>query len=153
MSHFLNFNPFSSTRSWLWQAIIGDLSIYAQTILSTSMMEGRRQMLVATKSLLFHSRLTVSVNKIHASPKYQIHTCQGHANFSCIIPIPNHCNTQPSRDEQLLVTWSGPWPGRLGKLSVWMTFQNLPCQMAMSVDVQTCTIGTGSEIPSLWFVS
>lgn len=50
------------------------------------MMEVRMQMLTAINSLLFHSRLTLSANRIHVASKYQIHTCQGHANFSCIIP-------------------------------------------------------------------
>lgn len=70
------------------------------------MMEVRMQMLTAINGLLFHSRLTLSANRIHVASKYQIHTCQGHANFSC---IPNHCNAQPSREEQLLVTQRGWW--------------------------------------------
>lgn len=85
MSPFLNFNPFTSTRSWLRQGFVGTkLSI--SHLHKESVIEDRMQMLTAINSLLFHSRLTLSANKIHVSSKYQIHTCQGHANFSCIIP-------------------------------------------------------------------
>lgn len=140
-----------------WQAVVGTKASISHMLRQNSfhLHDGRQKANACGSqySLLFHSRLTLAANKIPVSPKYQIHTCQGHANFSCIIPIPNHCNTQPSRDEQLLVTRSEPWPGLLGELAVWRTFQNLLCQMGMSVGVQTCTIGTRSEIPSLWLVS
>lgn len=85
VSLFLNFNPFTSTRSWLRQGLL-ELNYLFLTGTNNPFHHHDGSQNATFNSLLFLSRLTLSANRIRVSSKDQIHTCQGHANLSCIIP-------------------------------------------------------------------
>lgn len=119
MSLFLNFNPFTSTRSWLRQGFVGTKLPITGTNDPFHHHDARQNAnAYGINSLLFHSRLTLSTNKIHVSSKYKIHTCQGHANFSCIIP--SQTTVMLNHQERSNCSWPNMADGRTRSVDVFL---------------------------------